>query len=170
VAAKKTASAKQATSAKKAAKPRRKSPAEEWAEGYLPFTDAARERFAFLVREHGYAEPTVAVVPPDAVITFTKGADFVRIASEYHGPPWVVVQAGAGERYGLHVIIAELDPSYASKAPVPAAKDLTDDEMRAAVAYFAAFVEAHAGEVLRGDPALLARFHDREAALRSPQG
>lgn len=170
MAARKTAAPKKASSAKKAAKPRRKSPAEDWAEGYLPLTDAARERFAFLVREQGYAEPTVAVVPPDAVITFTRGADFVRIASEYHGPPWVVVQAGKGERYGLHVIIAELDPAYASKAPVPAAKELTDDEMRAAVAYFASFLETHAGEVLPGDPALLARFHDREAALRSSQG
>ena len=52
----------------------------------------------------------------------------------------------------------------------PANAILTDDEMRAAVAYFAAFLEAHAAEVLRGDPALLARFHAREAAMRSPQG
>jgi hypothetical protein len=159
--------AKKTASAKKTAKPRRKTPAEEWAETYLPFTDAAREGFGFLVREHGYAEPTVAVVPPDALVTFTKGADFVRIASEYGGPPWVVVQAGKGERYGLHVIIAELDPAYAGKAPVPAGKELTDAEMRAAVAYFAGFLAAHADEVLRGDPALLARFQAREAALRS---
>jgi hypothetical protein len=166
MAAKKTAK-KPAASAKKAAKPARKTQAEEWAETYLPLTDAVREGFGFLVREHGYAEPTVAVVPPDAVVTFTKGTDFVRVASEYGGPPWVVVQAGKGERYGLHVIIAELDPAYASKAPVPAAKELTDAEMRAAVAYFAAFLAAHAEEVLRGDPALLARFHAREAAQRS---
>ncbi|MEP7126187.1 MAG: hypothetical protein ABJE95_34965 [Byssovorax sp.] len=166
MAARKTAVAKKATSAKKAAKPRRKTPAAEWAETYLPLTDAARERFAFLVREQGYAEPTVAVVPPDAVITFTKGADFVRVQSEYGGPPWVVVQAGAGERYGLPVIMAELDPAYASHAPVPAGKELTDDEMRAAVAFLAGFLEKHAAEVLRGDPALLARFKQREAALR----
>jgi len=162
--------AKKTASAKKAAKPGRKSPAEEWAEGYLPLTDAARESFAFLVREHEYAEPTVAVVPPDAVVTFTRGADFVRIASEYGGPPWVVVKAGEGAPYGLHVIIAELEPAYASKAPVPAGKELTDDEMRAAVAYFARFLEAHADEVLRGDPALLARFRAREATRRSSPG
>jgi hypothetical protein len=167
MAARKTASAKKATSAKKTAKPRRKSQAEEWAESYLPLTDAARERFAFLARDHGFAAPTVTVAPPDALVTFTKGADFVRIASEYGGAPWAVVKAGEGEPYGLHVIIAELDPAYAGEAPVAAAKILTPDEMRAAIAYLARFLEAHAGEVLRGDPALLARFHAREAALRA---
>lgn len=167
MAARKTAGAKKPASAKKAAKPRRKSQAEEWAESYLPFTDAAQERFAFLVRDHGYAASTVSVVPPDAIVTFARGADFVRIASEYGGAPWVVVKAGEGEPYGLHVIIAEIDPAYASKAPVAAANILTADEMRAAIAYLAGFLAAHADDVLRGDPALLARFHAREAMLRA---
>jgi hypothetical protein len=168
--AKKTARPKKTASAKKTAKPARKSPAEAWAESYRPFTDAARERFAFLTRDHGFGAPTVSVVPPDATVTFTRGADFVRISSEYGGPPWVAVKAGDKQPYGLHVIIAELDPAYAREAPVAAAEILTPDEMRAAVAYLGRFLDDHAGEVLRGDPALLARFHAREAAMRSASG
>lgn len=164
--AKTPASAKKAT-AKKAAKQPRKSLAEAWAESYRPFTDAARERFAFLTREHGYAEPTVVVAPPDALVTFTKGADFVRVASEYGGPPWVTVKAGDAEPFGLHVIIAELDPAYAAKEPVVVGSILTADEMRARTGYLADFLEKHAAAALRGDPALLARLRARSAATRA---
>jgi hypothetical protein len=166
--AKKSASKKAVAKKPKAAK--RESVADSWAKGYRGFTDAARERFAFLVRDHGYAEPVVRVVPPDAVVTFTKGDSFVRISSEYAGAPWVVVKAWEGEPYGLHVIIAEIDPDYAKQKPVPAGAILTDDEHRALVAYYATFLEQHASTVLSADPALVARFHAREAALRSPAG
>ncbi|MFS8064799.1 MAG: hypothetical protein ACMG6S_00380 [Byssovorax sp.] len=166
--AKKAVAKKAAAKKPKAAK--RESVADSWAKGYQGFTDAARERFAFLVRDHGYAEPVVRVVPPDAVVTFTKGDSFVRISSEYAGAPWVVVKAWEGEPYGLHVIIAELDPDYAKQEPVPAGTILTNDEHRALIAYYATFLQQHASRVLSADPALVARFHAREAALRAQAG
>jgi hypothetical protein len=171
---KKPATAKKAVAkkavAKKPAKAKRQSVADSWAEGYRGFTDAARERFAFLVRDHGYAEPVVRVVPPSALVTFTKGDSFVRIAIEYGSAPWVVMKAWEGEPYGLHVIIAELDPDYAKQKPVPAGSTLTDDELRALIAYYATFLEQHASAVLGAGPALVARFHAREAALRAQAG
>ena len=176
VAAKKAATAKKPVTAKKPAtakKPvaaKRESAADRWAEGYEPFIEAARECFAFLVREHGYADPDVRVVPPDAVVTFTRGDSFVRISSEYGGAPWVVVKAWDGEPYGLHVIIAEIDPAYAAQKPVPAGSTLTDEELRALVAYYARFLEKHASAVLHADAALVARFREQEAALRSQAG
>lgn len=166
----KKAASKKAAPKKPVAKAKRESVADSWAKGYQGFTDAARERFAFLVRDHGYAEPVVRVVPPDAVVTFTRGDSFVRISSEYAGAPWVVVKAWEGEPYGLHVIIAELDPDYAKQEPVPAGTILTHDEHRAGVDYYARFLEQRASTVLGAGPALVARFHAREAALRSPAG
>ena len=165
--AKKPASPKKPATPKKPAKAKRQSVADSWAEGYRAFTDAAREGFAFLVRDHAYAEPVVRIAPPDATVKLTKGDSFVRISSEYSGPPSVVVKAWEGEPYGLHVIIAELDPDYAKQAPVPAGSTLTDDELRALVEYYARFLEQHAGTVLHADPALVARFGARETALRS---
>ena len=155
---------------KKPGAARRQSVADSWAEGYRGFTDAARERFAFLVRDHGYAEPVVRVVPPSALVTFTKGDSFVRIATEYGSAPWVVMKAWEGEPYGLHVIIAELDPAYAEQKPAPAGSTLTEGELRALVAYYATFLEQHVSRVLGADPALVVRFHAREAALRSQAG
>jgi hypothetical protein len=170
--AKKLSMAKKPATAKKAASKtsvaaRHEKLVAEWTEGYRAFIDAARERFAFLVREHGYAEPEVRVVPPDALVTFTMGDSFVRIAIEYSGAPWVVVKAWEGEPYGLYVIIAELDPDYAKQKPVPAGSLLTDDEIRAMIEHYARFLEEHAGTVLHADPALVARFGARETALRS---
>lgn len=165
--AKKPASPKRAATPKKPVKAKRESVAESWAEGYRAFTDAARERFAFLVRDHAYAEPVVRIAPPDATVKLTKGDSFVRISSEYSGPPSVVVKAWEGEPYGLHVIIDELDPTYAKSQPVPAGSTLSDDELRAMVAYWAAFLEEHASVVLHADPALVARFHAREAMRRA---
>jgi hypothetical protein len=170
VAAKKAATAKKPAARKKPVAAKRESAADRWAEGYEPFIEAARECFAFLVREHGYADPDVRVVPPDAVVTFTRGDSFVRISSEYGGAPWVVVKAWDGEPYGLHVIIAEIDPACAAQKPVPAGSTLTDEELRALVAYYARFLEQHASEVLHADAALVARFRAREAALRSQVG
>ncbi len=168
--AKKAASTKKAAGTKKPAKAKRESVAESWAKGYQAFTDAAQERFAFLVRDHGYAAPVVSIDPPDAVVTFAKGDSFVRISSEYSAVPEVLVKAWNGEPYGLHVIIAELDPDYAKQKPVPAKSTFTDDEHRAMVAYQATFLERHASTVLHADPALVARFHAREAALRAARG
>jgi hypothetical protein len=168
--AKKPASPKRTATAKRPAKAGRESVAESWAKGYRAFTDAARERFAFLARDHGYAEPVVSVAPPDATVTFAKGGSFVRISSEYCGPVSVVLKAWEGEPYGLHVIIAELDPAYAKQEPVPAGSKLTDAELQAAVEYYATFLEQHAGPVLGADPALVARFAAREAALRAQAG
>ena len=105
------------------------------------------------------------------MVTFAKGGSFVRISSEYSGPPWVVVKAWEeGEPYGLHVIIAELDPGYAKQEPVPAGSTLTDDELRAAVEYYGRFLEQHASTVLGAGPALVARFAARETALRAQTG
>ena len=168
--AKKPAATKKPAAAKRPVEAKRESVADSWAKGYRGFIEAARERFAFLVRDHGYAEPVVSVVPPDAVVTFTKGDSFVRLSSEYDGAPWVVVKAWEGEPYGLHVIIAELDPGYAAQKPVPAGSTLTDEEMRALVEYHARFLEQHARPVLHADPALVARFGARETALRSAAG
>ncbi len=73
VAAKKTATAKKATAKKKPGTAKRESVADRWAEGHKGFIEVVRERFAFLVRDHGFAGPDVRVVPPDAVVTFTRG-------------------------------------------------------------------------------------------------
>ena len=145
----------------------RASAARSWAEADAGFIDTVRDRFGFLVRDHGYAPAEARTVPPDTMVTFTRGDSFVRVSSEYGGVPWVVVKAWDGEPYGLHVIIAELDPSYAAQKPVAARSILTDDELRAVIAYQASFVEQHARVVLHADPALVARFHAREAALRA---
>ena len=169
-AAKKPVAAKKPAAKKPTAKAKSESIAERWAEGDRGFLDAARDRFAFLVRDHGYAEPVVEVVPPDSVVTFTRGDSFVRISIEYGGPPSVVVKAWEGEPYGLHVIIAELEPGYAKQKPVHAGAILTDDELRALVDYYGRFLEQHASTVLHADPALVARFGARETALRSPTG
>ncbi len=90
--------------------------------------------------------------------------------TEYGGPPWVVVKAWEGEPYGLHVIIAALDPDHAAKKPVPAGSTLTNDELAALVAYYAEFLEKHASAVLHADAALVARLREQEAALRSQAG
>ncbi len=128
--------------------PRKKSVAESWAEGYRAFTEACREHWGFLNREHGFAEPKVVIQPPSCMVTFTRDGDWVRIASEYAGQPWVVIKVGEGEPFGLDVMIAELEPEYEAKKPVPERDVLTDDEMRAVVAYQAAFVQRHAEEIL----------------------
>lgn len=162
--------AKAKAKAKATAKPKAKkkmSVAESWAEGYRALTDACRERWSFLVRDHGFADAKIAIQPPSCMVTFARDGDWVRTASEYAGKPWVVIKAGEGEPFGLDVIIAELDPAYAESKPVPARDVLTDEEMRAVVAYQAAFVERHAKAILSGDPALLARFKEREHALRA---
>jgi hypothetical protein len=165
--AKKTSSTKRPAAKKKPGTAARASVADRWAEGYRGFIDAVRERFMFLVRDHGFADPVVDVAPPDAVVTFTKGDEFVRISSEYGGAPWVVVKAWEGAPFGLHVILAELDPTCADRKPVPAGSALTDDEIRALVDYWAELLEAHASAVLHADPALVARFHARETELRA---
>jgi hypothetical protein len=158
---------KPAAKKKSPAAPTRESAAQKWAEADRGFVDTVRERFAFLVRDHGYAPAEVRSVLPDTMVTFTKGDSFVRVSSEYGGVPWVVVKAWDGEPYGLHVIIAELDPGYAAQKPVAERSILTDDELRAVIAYQASFLEQHASAVLHADPALVARFHAREATLRA---
>ena len=166
---KKAAPKKAATRApakREAAAPRKGGIAESWAEGYRPLVEASREHLGFLVRDHGFAAPEVKIDPPGAMITFRRGTDFVRLDSEYVAEPSLVVHAGEGEPFGLATIMAELGPDHAAKRPTPAGSVLTAEEMRAIVAHEAAFVARHP-EVLRGEPALLARFKAREVAMRS---
>ena len=151
---------------RKAAAPKKGSVADSWAEGYRPLIEACREHFGFLVRDHGFAEPEVKIDPPSAMITFRRGTDFVRLESEYVGEPFTAVHAGEGEPFGLATIMAELAPDHAATKPTPVGSVLKPEEMRAMVAHQAAFVARHP-EVLRGDPALLARFKAREVAMRS---
>jgi hypothetical protein len=144
--AKKT-TAKKTTAKKTRAAPKRAEVVASWAEGYGPLVEAARERFAFL-RDLGFAEPEVTIAPPSAMITFARGADFVRIESEYAGEPFASVRVGPGAPAGLHTLIAGLEPAYIAQKPAPAGSVLTPDEMRAAVAYQAAFLGRHP-EILR---------------------
>jgi hypothetical protein len=134
--------------AKKKAAKKKPSVADTWAEGYRPLTEAAREELAFLVKDLGFDEPEVTISPPSAMITFHRGQDFVRVESEYMGPPFMAVRAGEGAPFGLAAKMAELDPAHAAKKPVPAGSALTPAEMRAAVAHDAAFLSRHR-EILR---------------------
>jgi hypothetical protein len=140
---------------------------EEWTEGYRPFIEACQKHFAFLVRDYAFSGPEVSVLLPDCLVKYTREGAFVRAASEYGGPPWVVVKAGDGEPFGLHVIVAELEPEHEKQKPQAKGAVLTPEEMEAFVAYWAGFLERHAKEILSGDPKLLGRFKARENALRA---
>lgn len=148
MAAKKAAPKKAAPrkAAKKTAK--KTSVVESWTEGYRPLIDAARQHFGFLVREHGFTEPEVDVTPPAILITFSRGPVAVRIESERMDEPFITVRASSASVFALRTVMAQLEPEYAARKPAPAGSRLTPDEMRAAVAYDAAFLARHP-ELLR---------------------
>jgi hypothetical protein len=147
VAAKKTAG--KPASAKRRAAPKKGVVAASWAEGYQPLVEAAREHLGFLVRDHGFTGPEVTIAPPSAMITFSRGADFVRVESEYAGEPFTTVRVGPAAPAGLAALVAAIEPDHAARKPAPAGGVLTPDEMRAAVAWQAAFLGRHP-ELLRG--------------------
>ena len=121
---------------------------DSWTQGYGPLVDACRERFAFLVRDHGFAEPVVKIAPPSAMVVFSRGDDLVRIECEYMGEPFTSVRVGEAAPVGLVTLIAEIELAYVAKRPVPAGSVLTPGELRAAVAYDSTFVARHP-EILR---------------------
>jgi len=156
--------------AKKAAAPKKKRDiVAEWTEGYRPFIEGCKERFSFLVGEHGFEEPKVLVAPPDCLVTYTKGESFVRIATEYGGKPFIAVKVDGHEPFGLHVIIDELEPAYAEKAPSAERDLLREDELAAFLDYDAAFVRAHIGELLGAGADLFQRLKAREVAGLRPE-
>jgi len=155
---------KAARSKKKAAPAKKRSLVEEWAESYRPFVERTRERFDFLVREHGYAEPQVSVVPPECVVEYPKDGGHVQIGTEYGGVPYVSARFAGWEPFGLHEYMEELDPAYAAERPKAHGNVLSGEEMAAALDHEAAYLRRHAGAVLGGDPALLERLRQRRSA------
>ena len=150
--------------AKKAASAKKRSLVEEWAESYRPFVERTRERFDFLVGEHGYAEPQVSVVPPECVVEYAKDGGHVQIGTEYGGVPYVSVRFAGWEPFGLHEYMEELDPAYAAERPKAQGNVLSDEQMAAALDHEATYLRRHAGAVLGGDPALLERLRQRRRA------
>lgn len=131
----------------------------EWTERYASYIAAVHRRFDFLSERHGFTSKRVTVIPPECAVSYERPDGIsVTISSEYCGPAWVSVRGGTQLRsFGLHELVAQLDPGFAQREPAVAAIP-SAAEQDARLAYAAAFLDAHAAAIFDGNDDLFARL------------
>jgi len=104
-----------------------------------------RERFSFLVREHGYAAPVATVYPRCFNSGFAREPLNVSVASEHYEPPVIyVTRREPFASLSVFEVIALLEPAYADERPRTPRSGISNDEFAAWLDYYASFAERHA--------------------------